>query len=113
MATWADCMMTTSTGGVDTSVPTLKCGEVIFERVLQITLPLVGIALFVMFVTGGVKLLTSGGNPESAAGAKKTMTYAVMGLALMALAFLIFRLIEYFTKVNVTNFVLPDPNAAP
>lgn len=110
MATWADCMQTVSTGGVDTQVPTLKCGEVVFERILQVTLPLVGIALFVMFVIGGTKLLTSGGNPETAAEAKKTMTYAVGGLALMALAFLIFRLIEYFTKVPVTNFVLPDPN---
>lgn len=103
-------MQKVETGGVTSTIPTIKCGEVVFERVLQITLPLVGIALFVMFVTGGVKLLTSGGNPEAAGSAKSTMTYAVMGLALMALAFLIFRLIEYFTKVNVTNFVIPDPN---
>lgn len=111
MAAWSSCMQVTETGGVKTEVPTIKCAEVLFERILAAVIPLVGLALFVMFVIGGYKLLTSGGNPETAAGAKKTMTYAVMGLALMALAFLIFRLIEIFTGVNVMNFVLPDPNA--
>lgn len=91
-----------------TEIPTLKCFEAVFARILSITLSLAGVALFIMLVVGGFKYLTSGGDPETAAGAKKTMTYAILGLALMIGAYLIFRILEFFLGINLTNFVIPD-----
>lgn len=106
MKKWSDiegCIL--NIGGVE--VPTFKCLEAVFSNILTVAISLAGLALFVMLVMGGFKFLTSGGDPKATGQAKQTMTYAVIGIALMALAFLIFRLIEVFTGVNVTKFEIP------
>ncbi len=53
---------------------------------------LTGIASVIIIVFGSIKYTTSSGNPEAAAGAKKTITYALIGLvvALMAQGIIIF-----------------------
>jgi NADH:ubiquinone oxidoreductase subunit 6 (subunit J) len=72
----------------------------IFANVVSIAIGLGGIVFFIMFVIGGFNYLTSGGNPQTTEGAKKTLTYAIGGLVLIALAFLILRLISDFTGVQ-------------
>ena len=90
-----------------TKVPTIKCFEAIFARILNVIVSLAVIALFVMLVVGGFKYLTSGGDPKAAGSAKQTITYAILGIVLMAVAFIIFKLIETFTGVKVTIFEIP------
>jgi TRAP-type C4-dicarboxylate transport system permease small subunit len=101
---WPGCIE--NIGGSD--VPTIKCFEVVFSNILTAVVSLAVLALFVMLIVGGFKYLTSAGDQKAAASAKQTMTYAVVGIALMVLAFIIFRLIEYFTGVSVTNFYIPN-----
>lgn len=101
---WSSC--TLNIGGVD--IPTFKCLEIVFVRILNIAVTLGVLALFVMLVIGGFKYLTSGGDQKATASAQQTMTYAIAGIALMAVAFLIFRLIEYFTGVKITIFTIPS-----
>lgn len=103
MINWGDCVK--NIGGVE--VPTIKCFEVVFTRILTVAVSLAVLALFVMLIVGGFKYLTSGGDQKAATSAKQTMTYAVVGIILMVLAFLIFRIIEIFTGVNVTKFEIP------
>jgi len=103
MKDWTSCMQTV--GGVD--VPTLKCLEIVFSNILTVAVSLAGLALMVMLIVGGFKFLTSGGDPKATASAQQTMTYAIAGIALMAVAFLIFKIIQYFTGVNVLIFEIP------
>lgn len=91
--------------GVD--VPTFKCLEAVFIQILNIAVSLAVLALFIMLVIGGFKYLTSGGDQKATASAQQTLTYAVSGIALLAIAFLIFRLIEFFTGVKITVFTVP------
>lgn len=105
MKDWAGVKCIQTIGGVD--VPTFKCLEAVFSRILSIIVSLAVLALFVMLVVGGFKYLTSGGDQKQTASAQQTMTYAVVGIALMALAFLIFKIIEVFTGVNITVFTIP------
>jgi hypothetical protein len=49
----------------------------------------VGIASVIMIVIGGFSYVTSAGNPEKAASAKKRIIYALVGLAITALAWAI------------------------
>lgn len=109
MASW-DC---TEKFAGDIEVPTIKCFEVIFERILTVIVSLAALALFIMLVIGGLRFLTSGGDQKATESAKQTMTYAVMGLGLMVLAYLIFRLIEAFTGVEVLKFFIPTGNETP
>ena len=106
MKKWAGVECIKTIGGVD--VPTLKCLEAVYQQILMITISLGLLALFVMLTIGGFKFLTAGGDPKAAASAKQTMTYAVMGIALMAIAFLIFSIIEAYTGVKVTIFEIKE-----
>lgn len=71
--------------------------EPLFERVVSIILGFASIVFFVMLVIGGFKYITAGDDPKAAESAKKTITYAVGGVVLLALAYLIIRFIALFT----------------
>ncbi len=90
--------------------PTLKCFEAVFSRILSIVVLLSVLALFVMLVTGGFKYLTSAGDQKKTASAQQTLTFAIAGIALIAIAYLIFKMIEVFTGVPITIFKIPDLN---
>lgn len=62
------------------------------------------IAMFVMIVMAGYKFLRSGGDPKSIESAKQTITWAILGMTFMAVAWLLMRLIFEVTGVNVTIF---------
>ncbi len=79
--------------------------EGIFSNVISLAIGFAGIAFFVMFLVGGFQYLTAGGNPQQAEGAKKTLTYAILGLVFIALAYLILRFISSVTGVtSILNF---------
>lgn len=106
MQNWADsgCLQNV---GANLDIPTIQCLEVVFSNILFVAVGLAVLALFVMFLIGGFKYLTSGGDPKATASAQQTLTYAILGLGLMAIAFLIFKIIESFTGVPVTTFTIP------
>lgn len=78
--------------------------ETIFSNVIQIVGGLFGFGFFVMLVMGGVKFLLSGGDPKAVQAAKGTITWAIIGLAILALSYTILLLIQAFTGVDVTKF---------
>jgi glucose uptake protein GlcU len=50
---------------------------------------LAGIAAVIVIIAGGISLITSAGNAESVANARKNITYAIIGLVVVALAWVI------------------------
>ncbi|MDR2524317.1 MAG: pilin [Candidatus Nomurabacteria bacterium] len=52
----------------------------------------VGIICVVFIIIGGIKFTTSGGDPEKAKSARKTLLFAIIGLAVCLLATLIVNL---------------------
>lgn len=70
-------------------VPTLKCLEVVTGNLLFMTNALILLVLFVMFVIGSYKYLLSLGDPGKVEDAKKTFTWAVIGLVVYVSAYLI------------------------
>lgn len=83
--------------------------EKVFGNVVQVVLALGGIVLFIMLLSGGFKYITSGGDPKGVEEAKKTLTYAIGGMILLAMAFLILRFIQQLTGVDVTRFKIYLP----
>jgi hypothetical protein len=84
--------------------------ETVFENVIRIALALGGIVLFIMLLSGGFKYITSGGDPKGVEEAKKTLSYAIGGMVLLAMAFLILRFVSEFTGIDVTQFrIQPAP----
>ena len=89
--------------GDNCAVPLSELGTV-FSNVVQVALGLAGIVLFVMLIVGGFKYITAGGDPKGIEAAKKTLTYAIGGMVLVVLSFLILRFIGVFTGAPVTEF---------
>jgi len=83
--------------GVTGEVPTIMDLEGVFSNIVRVALGFAGIALFVMLLIGGFNLITAGSEAPKAEAAKKTITYAILGVVFVALAFLILRVIEAIT----------------
>jgi hypothetical protein len=82
--------------GQGTPAP-LTAIEDIFGSILGAAIPFAGIVLFIVLVIGGFQFITSGGDPKKAAAARNTLTYAIIGIVLLALAYLVIVIIAEFT----------------
>ena len=73
-------------------------------NVLEFMIPLIGMVSFIMILTGGFKILTSGGDSKGLEGGKQTITLAIVGIALAIISWLTLVIIKNVTGVNVTQF---------
>lgn len=91
---------------MDSTVPTLTDLEGVFRNLVAAVIGVAGIVLFILLVIGGFKYLTAGGEPPKIESARKTLTFAILGIVLIALSFLFLRFIGVFTGVEdiLTNF---------
>lgn len=98
--------------GCDPNHPDIPCIsnlEGIFSNIVKALLGGAGIALFIMLLSGGVKYITSAGDPKATEGAQKTISYAIGGLVLVLVSYLILVLISQITGVDVTKFKITQP----
>ncbi len=65
----------------------------IIAVMLNIFSVVVGVIAVIMIIVAGVKFVTSGGAADKVSGAKNTILYAVIGLAVVALAQIIVRFV--------------------
>jgi hypothetical protein len=75
-------------------VPTLKCLEIVFGNILFISSFFIVVVLFIMFVVGSFRYLTSFGNAERIKKAQGTLKFALIGFILFVSAFLILTIIQ-------------------
>ena len=89
-------------------VPPAQLSELsdVFKNAVNAIFAIAGIVLFVLLVSGGFKFITSGGDPKAVDAAKKTLTYAIAGLVVILVSYLILVLIKTLTGANVTDFNL-------
>lgn len=80
--------------------------EEILVRLINLSVGLGFVAATIFLVWGGIKYLTSGGEPKSIQQANSTITWALLGILFLGLAWLILQLIEKVTGVSVTNLTL-------
>lgn len=78
--------------------------EQMIGNVITVIVALGFIALLILIITAGFKYLTSGGEPKSIQSAHHTLTWALLGLFMMIIAWLALQLIQGFTGINVTIF---------
>ena len=69
---------------------------------ILLVLTSVSASLAVIFiVVAGIKFVTSGGDPKKLGSASSTLTYAIIGLAVTILAFVVLRIVQFFLKSAV------------
>ncbi len=83
--------------------PLAKFGN--FASILNLLIPLTtgfgAIIFLIMMFWGGITILTAGGNKERFDSGRKTLTFAVVGLIIVFVAFLIVQLITYIFKFDI------------
>jgi hypothetical protein len=72
---------------------------------------IVGSMTFViMFLTGGVAYISSGGDKEAVQKATKRITTAIIGLVILFALYAILRLVSILFSVNLINLPVPTLN---
>ena len=70
----------------------------------DIVLILTGVAFaisIIFIIIAGIKIVTASGDEKKLASAQSTLTYAIIGLVVTILAFVIVRLVQYFIGARV------------
>lgn len=68
--------------------------QTFIQSIIQILVTLAGLAAAGFFVFGGIKYITSSGSPEAMEGAKRTIVYSALGLAIALGAFVLSNIIS-------------------
>ena len=91
-------------GGPDNDVATISGIECIVKNLITPAASLVGLAALFMLILSGARLMLAGSDPKAYASAWSTFTWALIGLILLPVAWLILVVIENFTGAPVTQF---------
>lgn len=75
-------------------VPTLKCLEVVVNNAIFMANILILVVIFIMFLIGSFKWLTSLGDADKIGEAQNTFKWAIIGLIVYLSAFLILNTID-------------------
>lgn len=78
----------------------------LFTRIINLSVEAAFMILLLMLIYAGIRYLTSGGDPKSIEAASSTITWSLLGIVFMAIAWLLLRLIADFTGVDVTKFCI-------
>lgn len=70
-------------------VATLRCIPCLIENVVNFGLIIAGVVAAFFIVMSGVKFIGSGGDPVRVAQARRTMTFALIGLVVVVLSYAI------------------------
>lgn len=103
-SSWGEC---TNFQGAE-GVASIQCLIPLLSNIIRAVVSLGAVALFVMLLAGGFNFLFSAGDQKKLEAARGTVTQAIVGIAVMTLAYLIIKTISVFTGVDVTTLQFPD-----
>src|SRR3990167_8302336 len=89
---WGNC--------VQEGIATLQCIPAIFKNIVDWALIFGGVTALFFIIYAGIKYIRSGGEEEKIKSARETLTYAIIGLVVILLSFLIINLISAVTGVT-------------
>ena len=92
---WSTC---TSDG-----IATIDCVPLFIMNIIYWGILLAGFVAAIVVIMGGIRFLTSGGDPKKLDLAKKTIGFAVLGLVLLLLSFFVINFIGSVTGVACLN----------
>lgn len=105
--TLAFAQSTINVGKPGAGFPTL--GNAISNGLIVVFAVAVLIVL-VMLILGAFEWITSGGDKEAVGKARNRIINALIGLAVLAIAFALANVAARFTGLSLTNLTIPSPN---
>lgn len=83
-------------------------GDFVQKTVTLAFMVAVVVVLFMM-IWGAFEWITSGGDKEHVANARNRIINALVGLAILAVAFALFQVAAQFLGFNILDFTIPSP----
>lgn len=91
--------------GIPTNVPPpLSCVFTVLQNIINAALVLAAVVAVILIMYAGYQFVTSNGDKEKVDGARKRITYAIIGLIVIIFAFAIINLISQVTGVPTEQF---------
>ncbi|GEM_PF-992674 len=83
------------------------------SNILFLAFAVAALVVLIMLIVGAFEWITSGGDKENVAKARNRIINALIGLAVLAVAFALANVFAQFTGLNLGNLTIPrpDPNA--
>ena len=78
----------------------------LFTKIIGLSVGVAFIALVIMLTVAGVRYVLSGGEPKGIQGAAGTITWALLGMLVLVVVWIILRLVQTFTGIDVTHFCI-------
>jgi Na+/proline symporter len=84
------------------------------ENLIQVIIAIGSVIALLYLFLGGIEFITSGGNQEKTKTAKDKITQAIFGLAILAVVWILWRLVIYFLGLSTTpqgpfEIRIPEP----
>ena len=79
----------------------------IVSGLIRLTLVIVSLVFFAILVMGGIRWITSRGDKQAVEGARNQITHALIGLAIVFVAWAIVRLIGNLFGIDILNLNIP------
>ena len=86
-----------------------KCILEFVFRIVDVAMILAGIALLAYLVWGGVEWLISGGDKTKIQSAQSRITNAIIGVAIIATAFAVWKIVLYFFGIDISTVCTENP----
>lgn len=81
----------------------------LFQRIINLSAGAAFIILAIMLVIASFQYLTSAGDSKALPKANQTLTWALLGILFLAIAWLLLKLVTVFTGVDVEKFCIGFP----
>lgn len=94
-----------------TDVPSLGCLAETITRLVEVALMFAGIVTLLVLFWGAIRFITSRGDPKGIQQAQKTLTYAIIGVAVVLSSFIIVNVVTAALNLPniLTNFSFSQP----
>ena len=94
-------------GGAFTVLGNLTAGSIVSGSI-KLILVVAALLFFFMLVVGGIQWIVSGGDKAGSENARKRITSALVGLAIVFAAWAIVALVKALFNIDILNLIVPS-----
>ncbi|HEV2339721.1 MAG TPA: pilin [Patescibacteria group bacterium] len=97
---WGSCLYLIPGQPATSAVATFQCLPVLYQLLINAALGLVGILAVILLIFAGMRYITAAGDSKKIEEAQKAVTYVIIGLVIVLLAFFVVGFIADITGVS-------------